>query len=256
MPDLLDSRVLANAVAYSDEILTQIQRCLDMADLHRLLGQLTRHLGFDHFALISHADLRTPAPGLISILSYPSAVCDRIIGRAEYRRDPVMRACVFADSAFVWSSLNQIITLDQKDRKLLEAGAGHGLQEGITVPCSKLRHSFGSCTFAGAISTERAERMRGIVQIIGIFAFQRARELAGLTLPRPGRARPNPRPRDCIVLVGRGHTNKEVARALGLHPRTVAGYLADAMRFLGAADRTEMVVAAILDGEVGLAELR
>jgi LuxR family quorum-sensing system transcriptional regulator CciR len=66
----------------------------------------------------------------------------------------------------------------------------------------------------------------------------------------------HPRPRDCVVLAGRGYSNKEIARALALTPRTVDGYLTQARRLFGAHDRTELVVSAVLAGEVGLHELK
>lgn len=93
--------------------------------------------------------------------------------------------------------------------------------------------------------------------MIGIFAFQAARRLID---GKDGSYRPlarlHPRPRDCIVLVGCGYTNKEIARALGLAPKTVDGYLSEARRLFNAHDRTELVVSAVLAGEIGLDELR
>ncbi|MBS0284451.1 MAG: helix-turn-helix transcriptional regulator, partial [Proteobacteria bacterium] len=66
----------------------------------------------------------------------------------------------------------------------------------------------------------------------------------------------HPRPRDCVVLAGCGYSNKQIARALALTPRTVDGYLTEARRLFDAHDRTELVVSAVLAGEVGLHELK
>lgn len=115
----------------------------------------------------------------------------------------------------------------------------------------------GSCTFAGTALPDLSRKFLGAAQMIGVFAFQAARRLMGdspaivSNLPRL-----HPRPRDCIVLAGRGYSNKEIARALALAPRTVDGYLTEARRLFGAHDRTELVVSAVLAGEVGLDELR
>ena len=92
--------------------------------------------------------------------------------------------------------------------------------------------------------------------MIGVFAFQSAiriftvdRALSSTSIKL------HPRPRDCVVLAGRGHSNKEIARALALTPRTVDGYLTEARRLFDAHDRTELVVSAVLAGEVGIYEL-
>ena len=66
----------------------------------------------------------------------------------------------------------------------------------------------------------------------------------------------HPRPRNCIILAGREYSNKPVARALALTPRTINGCLTDARRLFDAHDRTELVVNAVLAGEIGLDELR
>jgi len=59
-----------------------------------------------------------------------------------------------------------------------------------------------------------------------------------------------------VILAGRGYSNKQIARALALTPRTVDGYLTEARRLFDAHDRAELVVSAVLAGEVGLDELR
>jgi LuxR family quorum-sensing system transcriptional regulator CciR len=58
------------------------------------------------------------------------------------------------------------------------------------------------------------------------------------------------------MLAGRGLSNKEIARALGLTPRTVDGYLTEARDLFEVRDRTELVIAAISAGEVSLHELQ
>lgn len=58
---------------------------------------------------------------------------------------------------------------------------------------------------------------------------------------------------ECLQLVAEGRTSPEIARALGLSPRTVDEYVADACARLGVRSRIEAVVAAIRLGiiEVG-----
>src|SRR3546814_552033 len=93
-------------------------------------------------------------------------------------------------------------------------------------------------------------------QMIGIFAFQTARRLTGKVATPVKQPRLHPRPRDCVVLAGRGCSNKQIARMLGITPRTVDGYLTEARRLFDAHDRTELVISAVLAGEVGLHELK
>lgn len=222
-----------------------------------LLANLSGEMGFRHFAMIDHDDLAERKPWQVDIRDYPAAVAERIIGKRLDRRDPIIRGCAFADSAFIWTDLHKIISLDNRDKARLAFGAGEGLDNGITVPCWSRGDCLGSCTFAGLKKDVDAAAYLGAIQLIGIFGFQHARRLARGGDPQIGpRPRLNPRPRDCVILAGRGLSNKEIARALAITPRTVDGYLTEARRLFNARDRTELVIAAISAGEVSLHELQ
>ncbi len=238
-------------------VVDALRSTLEHDALAALLELITREMGFRHYALIHHADLRTPRDHLVDLKDYPPAITERLFEQRRYRRDPVIRGCIFADSAFLWSDLPRLISLDRHDRASFELGAREGLNEGITVPYVRLGRRMGSCTFAGTDSPDEAHRFLGAAQMIGIFAFQAALNLIPSERPEvlPA-ARLHPRPRDCVVLAGRGYSNKEIARELQLAPRTVDGYLTEARRLFGAHDRTELVVSAVLAGEVELHELR
>ena len=240
-----------------DSVIAALRTVASRDELVSLMEAIASAMGFRHYALIHHDDLRGSRPDRVDLKDYPAAIADRLIGQHRYRRDPVIRGCIFADSAFLWSDLSRIIQLDHQDRASFELGAREGLNEGITVPYVRLGDRMGSCTFAGTRRPECAYRYLGAAQMIGIFAFQAARRLVSGEVPiAASLPRLHPRPRDCVILAGRGYSNKQIARALGLTPRTVDGYMTEARRLFDAHDRTELVVGAVLAGEIGLDELR
>jgi LuxR family quorum-sensing system transcriptional regulator CciR len=257
MPLGLDSSRTSYFLALTEGVITALRATSTSDELLELMEAISKEMGFRHYALIHHDDLRTRRPDRVDLKNYPVAITESLIGQHRYRRDPVIRGCVFADGAFLWSELSRIIRLDRHDRNSLELGAREGLNEGITVPYVRLGDRMGSCTFAGMCQPERARCFLGAAQMIGIFAFQAARRL--LTGDTPAislNLKLSPRPRDCVVLAGRGFSNKRIARALSLSPHTVDCYLTEARRILDAHDRTELVVSAVLAGEIGLDELR
>jgi LuxR family quorum-sensing system transcriptional regulator CciR len=246
-----------SSLMLADEFLEALPAAATINGMRGLLADLASDMGFRHFAMIHHDDLAARKPWHVDIRDYPPAIADRIIGERLDRRDPIIRGCAFAESAFIWSDLHRIITLDRRDKARFEFGATEGLDNGITVPCWSRGDCLGSCTFAGLKRSFNAADYLGAIQLIGIFGFQHARRLAHGGDPAPGpRPRLNPRPRDCVVLAGRGLSNKEIARALALTPRTVDGYLTEARFLFNVRDRTELVIAAISAGEVSLHELR
>lgn len=54
-----------------------------------------------------------------------------------------------------------------------------------------------------------------------------------------------------LTLIGRGHTDEAIARALGMSPRTVRRRLRQVMIRLDARTRTQAVVQAVKEGLVG-----
>jgi DNA-binding CsgD family transcriptional regulator len=245
-----------SAVALTSEVVEALRHASSKEELRALMEAVTREMKFRYYALIHHGDLRTPRSNLVDLKDYPAAIVERLFGQSRYRRDPVIRGCIFADGAFLWSDLSRFIHLDRHDHTSFEMGAAEGLNEGITVPYVRLGDRMGSCTFAGTHLPEHAHQFLGAAQMIGIFAFQTACRLVSGTRSKASPSlKLHPRPRDCVVLAGRGYSNKQIARALSLTPRTVDGYLTEARRLFDAHDRTELVVGAVLAGEVGLHEL-
>lgn len=256
MPPTRICRRATLSAAFTSSVVKTLRSTISQRDLAEFMKAVTLDMGFHFFALIHHDDLRDSPPGRVDIKEYPPAITERLIGQKLYRRDPVIRGCIFADGAFQWSELDTLIVLDRRDHDSLAIGAREGLNDGITVPCSRLGECSGSCTFAGAVQSDRVGARLGMAQMVGVFAFQAARRLTGSTDEPRALPRLHPKPRDCVILAGRGLSNKEIARALALTPRTVDGYLTEARRLFEAHDRTELVVSAVLAGEIGVHELR
>lgn len=61
------------------------------------------------------------------------------------------------------------------------------------------------------------------------------------------------RERDCLILTGHGHSEKEVALALDISPNTVRVHIENIKRKLGASNKSHALILALLNGE---AELR
>lgn len=242
-------------IACSADLLPALRNVNSDTELSRFMDAIVPELGFRFWALIHHDDLRRPCLDRVVLMDYPVGAVHRIVDECRFRRDPILRGSLYAGGAFIWSQINQIIVLDRYDRASFECGAKEGLNEGITVPYMITGECPGSCTFAGMRHIEQAERIIGLTQMIGVISFQSARRLAGNAAISAPPARLHPRLRDCVVLTGRGLSNKEMARALGITPRTVDGYLTEAYQLFKVHGRTELVVSAVLAGEIGLHEL-
>lgn len=129
----------------AEGIITALRAAREVRELEQIMEGATSALGCRFWALVHHEDLRTNGAGRVKIKRYPDQIVERIIGQGQFRRDPVMRACLFSDAAFIWSELPRIIQIDRKDRAAIEFGMSAGLNEGITVPSYLLGDCIGSC---------------------------------------------------------------------------------------------------------------
>lgn len=237
--------------------LTDIRRAASLSELSGIMTAATHELGFRYFGLFHHANPRTAGQSIVHVASYPEAVVDHLLERDSFRHDPIVRACRFAGCAFRWSDINQVINLNSKDRLAFAYVAREGLDDGVTVPFHRLGDPPGSCTFVGSLYTDATIKAYGAAQLIGSLAFSCAARMVGQRAAAPATLQQlPPRHRECVVLVGRGYSTKRIARAMGITPRTVDGYLTETRQFFQVCDRASLVAEATLAGEIDLYELK
>lgn len=240
----------------ADDFVHRVRTAPDPEALRLLLDGFANELGFRHYAIIHHDDLRVERPGLINLQNYPDVWADHFIGQRLYLEDPVVHASLRTSAAFTWAEVADLLPLTERHRDILRGGAREGLERGITVPCHVPGEPTGSCTLAGPRRGMPIERYLSIAQLVGAFSFQAARRLvSGNALRLARTTKITPRQRECVLLAGQGKSNWEIARILGLSPVTVNRYFDDARRRYDVTSRTQLVIGALLDGELSLLEL-
>ena len=75
-----------------------------------------------------------------------------------------------------------------------------------------------------------------------------ARLVDAIATEQPGTPHLTPREREVLALVGRGMSNKRIARELELSEKTVKTHVANVLHKLGATDRTQAAVYAVRTG--------
>lgn len=223
----------------------------DIAQLVVHLEDAGRELGFRYFALVHHVSFRRSAPRLIESSNYPPVWSEMFVGRHYFVDDPVLHASQRTLTAFAWKDVGRLLPLNRRHRNILSQSRREGLGDGITIPANVPGEPNGSCSFATRVGRPLPSRARLLTaQVIGLHAFERARQLKGL--PRGSDQVPHlsPREEDCLRLLVGGASDKIIARQLKLSPETARRYLKTARAAYGAATRTELVVRALRDGLV------
>jgi LuxR family transcriptional regulator, quorum-sensing system regulator CciR len=234
------------------------------ADLDALLQSITREMGFDHFALINHVDLspfeaelgHMVTGHLLALSDYPESWIAEYIEDDIVTSDPVLIASHRTNVGFAWDELPNLIQLNRQHLAQLERGRKVGIANGFTVPSNVPGEVTGSCNFVVRTGHELPYTELMMAQLVGSYAFQAGRSI--LTHARTKQRKQvklTPRQLDCVALVGKGKSDWEISKILGIAEGTVRDYIDDARSRYGVSKRVQLVIRAIYDGHLPLSEL-
>lgn len=223
----------------------------DEAELRASLEAVARELGFSYFALVHALSFRRSSPLLVKIDNYPTWWSERFVDLKLFLDDPVLLVSQRCGRGFGWHELWTYLTPEEKYLAILEAAAGEGVGNGFTQPVNIPGEPNGSCSFATRIGVSLPFRCMHCAGVVGGFAFECARRLRGWDLGRTLVPHLSPRQLDCLWLLARGRSDKQIARDLDLRPDTVKTYMKALRLVLGASCRAEVVTKALRLGIVG-----
>ena len=225
------------------------------SQLSDALAEISREMGFHHFALTHHVDVRLPGTA-IRLHNYPSEWAQYYDENRLGLSDPVHRASHVTSVGFAWSEIPQLISLTKGDHDILARGGNQGIGDGFTVPAHVPGESNGSCSFANPVDHPiRAEDLP-LAQLVGAFAFEAARRLWRVRSPGELALEPlTDRQRECIIWVARGKTDWEISRILGIGHETVIRHLKQARERYGVTKRTMLAVHALFAGSISFFDI-
>lgn len=225
-----------------------------LADLDRLLEATIRTFGFQFYALGHHVNV--VSADQVQIGNYPESWAKSVHSRETITEDPVLRACQNSAVGFKWSDVGTLIDLTTRHREILANARKVGMGEGYTVPVHIPGECTGSCSFAYRVGKPVNEAILPTVHCVGGFAFEAARRLVRQDAPlRRVSETLTARQLDCVVLVARGKSDWEAAQILGLSQDTVHQHVETAKRKYGVATRTQLVIRALFDNQLGFEDV-
>lgn len=233
------------------ELVTQVR---SQADLHDLMLETTRRLGFEQFALVSHVDLIEASHEAVAVSNYHEAWIERIFSQRYFLDDPMHVASIGQVTPIAWHSIGQLIFPSRRQRQILKEGASFGLNDGVTVPVHAPGEYRGSCSFGTSGRVWMTPHLQGASQIIAAYAFEAARMLVhtrlGFHRQFPILPQLSSRQIDCVGLVASGKGDTQIAHMLGLSEATVHQHISEAMRRYGVFKRVALVFRALFDGQI------
>lgn len=242
--------------AFVEEFLTPMCSVGTDDELAGILATVTKHLGFEYFALTHHIDIAKASATSIRLHNYPEQWVEYYDAAALGVSDPVHRASHVTSVGFSWSALPSMIHLTPEDQRVLTLGRAQGIGTGFTVPANVPGEARGSCSFASSSDDAATRAALSLAQLTGAFAFETARKLY-VTRPVGGSFGPTltDRQRDCVLWVARGKSDWEISRILGISEETVTRHLKHARERYGVQKRTLLAIRAVFDGSLSFTDV-
>lgn len=225
-----------------------------LTDIGLILKDATRSLQFDHFALAQRVSANRL--GTLRLSDFPDHWVEQLADETRIADDPVLLASSRQITPFAWSNLPALLPMTGRHRAYMAAARDAGLRDGFTVPIHVPGQASGLVSFVVGGTGDLPSDTLPAAQYLACFAFEAARRLrlseAGGDERQP---RLTQRQLDCLVLAARGKSNWVAGHLLGLSAGTVHKYLEAAKRRYGVSSRTELVVRALFDGQLGFADV-
>jgi LuxR family quorum-sensing system transcriptional regulator CciR len=236
------------------------------SELDQLIGDITREMGFDYYALIHHVDLTAYSRdldhidegSLVALWSYPETWVEVYQERNIVANDPVLLASQRTNVGFVWEDMGDLIKITPAHRAITEDTRRAGLAQGFTVPAHIPGEVLGSCNFAVATGRALPTHNLAMAQLVGSFAFQAARamvEKARKKGPETIPKRLGNRQLQCIALMARGKSDWEIGKILGISELTVRRHLTLAKEHYDVVSRFQVAMRAMFDGQISLSDV-
>lgn len=229
-----------------------------MGGLRQLIEHSSKDLGFDYFAIVHHIRFGRPTRDKIRLSNYPVEWLAKLRENENFQ-EPVLKAAERASTGFLWSRLEEIVPLTDRQRNYMRRAVRYGLAEGFTVPNHVPGETFGSCHFAVSRHGAFPEEALPATQALGCFAFEAARRLLQANgEPSENYVIPAPlteRQRDCVLFAARGKSDSVIGQLLDIRPTTVNEHIEAAKRRYSVATRAQLIVRALFRSEICFAEV-
>lgn len=187
---------------------------------------------------------RTWNAGALYAVGWPDSWRKFYVGSGLVRRDPLVDALARRHAPFTWSDLRRDPKLSTVGSAALQLCAEHGWTEGLAVPIPRGDQRFGlvspACQRRHFDASEKA-----LLAMLSICFLERLRNLApthGFAMPPAGLIR---REIDCLKLIARGATDREIGRKLGISQSTAHEHCESAKKKLKISSRAEAIAIAV-----------
>jgi len=224
----------------------------DLITLGNNFDAFTREIGFRYFAIAEHYTTDGSIPLLLE--NYPLEWAYEFREKGYSKRDPVHQACRQARFAFAWTDMPRFCNVSPDQIELIERGIKAGVGLGYTIPFRSPGMRMASCSFATRPGAQFPEMSLLAVQWAASLAYEAAVRINGDGYNPLSRL--SSQQRICVTLMALGKSDWEISKIMNLAEDTVTKYLNAARGRYGVGRRTQLALAALVDGQIDPEDIR
>jgi DNA-binding CsgD family transcriptional regulator len=237
----LGHRAFAYAIAIRDE-----------TAMDGLVAKLRREI--EPFGLTAAASGLISGPRAASLTPFHFTLwrqdwIDRYVAEDFLLLDPIPRWARNCGRPISWRELIHALPPRDRGRKVIKAGAEYGYTEGLAVPTRSADNSLGLVTFGGARDPLSVEE-QVFLTMIARATFEEAERIDNRGEAGRPAAILSAREIECLALLVRGHSDRQIAEILGVTEPTVRFHLGNARDKSGAVSRTHLAALIAAQGFV------
>jgi len=235
------------------EFIERVSGAADTNEVYELLAQELGKFGFTNFLI---TEMPPPSFGLephMILNGWSEAWSKRYVDQDFYRFDPMAKHTRETIHPFYWDEIALSDNDGSEARRVMNEAADFGLKDGFSVPIFGAEGDQ-SCVTMGGEQSDRLPRAREAIQLMSIYAHDRARALRHAHLRNANSVEPKltDREREVLTWVALGKTDWEIGEILKISKETSYAHVRNCCRKLDAVTRTQAVVRAMLLRQITL----
>jgi LuxR family transcriptional regulator, quorum-sensing system regulator CciR len=223
----------------------QLRSVESLAGLTDCLGVISAQLGFTFFQLKAYAD----DPGIAhhaALTNLPEGLVQDRLDATRGGTGPLQALCRNRVAAFSWSELLREAPSNDAYRAVARSYNAFGVGDGFFVPLTPRDGAHGSAQFYVRDGEDLPSRSFPFAQYLGALAYDSLKRIAFAGI-FPSNTSPDltARQLECVQLVARGRSDREIGQILGISEETVHKHVKGAMQRFDVTTRTQLVVRAL-----------
>ena len=224
-------------------------RTKSLPDLFELLVVAADKEGFDQVAygaLTYHEPLHLDGHAAPAVaMNFPSEWTDHYFERKYHRIDPVVVLTPCIARPFLWSSLQQRVGLEDKQKLIFDEAREAGLNNGISVPLHGPWGRVAVLSFASRADDSEPEAKMGHLNALASQFHVAFTDISQNVRPPHVPIQLSGREKECLMWTAQGKSSWDIGMILKISENTVNFHVKNAMRKLGTTSRTVAVVKSI-----------